>query len=305
MKTEVACLNCGHLFNAGVETGSVKIKQLDEKNMKQNYFYQEKTKSSIDIQSLDEESLSRLDVAIAQEKFNRLCEDNLDFDEKRNKSDSLMSIHRSKRFKCPNCQHKMFLLFNFQFIGPISDIWSEEDDSPEPIKEPELPKKDIAIERQKSEIAIFIDKCRAQGVFDSFCRATTSHFSSDKSRLPRSLENYFLQFILAIQPFDVTVETIKKLMPTEPAPGKICLWNALGVIMATTESYEIISFFPKNFVLLMKRSKNDLASKFVNSIYDEANSWIRTKNGYVPADCKIFLEHLKSQGIGVRSGANG
>ncbi len=209
----------------------------------------------------------------------------------------LRSARRTARFLCPHCNATLQLRGNIQIIDAEWIPDRAEDGTPNAAR---IYSADGLTEAEVDTV----EECRKKGVLQAFTEVMQYEYGG-ASHAPRRVERTFLSFLRqAVQRKDMP-RLIRAPFAHQFPNAQIEFWGAIRVTAVTVDG-EIYRFIPAR-VLRKSNSSLVMAAAVAADPDGTRNfqSWIHTRNGYVPEGARLFLAALRLQSRGVKRGYDG
>lgn len=220
-------------------------------------------------------------------------------------SQHLRSIRSTARFLCPHCNATLQLRCNMQIIDAVQWIPDRaEDDASDAAQTPPVLKPSYSADGMTEAEVETIKECSRKGVLRAFTEVMQYEYGG-ASHAPKRVERTFLSFLRqAVQRKDMP-RSIRAPFARQFPNAQIEFWGAIRVA-AVTVNGEIHRFVPAR-VLRKSNSSPVMAAAAAADPDGTRNfqSWIRTRNGYVPEGARIFLAELRLQSRGTKRGYDG
>ena len=109
---------------------------------------------------------------------------------------------------------------------------------------------------------------------------------------PKSMERFFLALLKTMRPKRVPQFALDAFIAE--FGGQIAFWSAQGMGLVTSNG-AICMFIPLGIVTGVAIGGSSVR---MNAPEYEVSNWIRTRMGYVPRSCRLFLEEMKNKSYG-------
>lgn len=191
-----------------------------------------------------------------------------------------------KRFvaKCPHCKNEVEMRLSVRLVGGM-----EAGRVNEPLSE--TPDRLTPGQRQ------FIDLAAKNGMLDAF--KTAVQHGPMAEHPPKHMEVFFITVLRVSKPCIIPKVTLDVLRESFGPVGYLEFFSGNGVGIITVDK-RIRAFMPVQLALGESVGNNNRSGPRYRMDADERalTHWIKTRMGYVPAGCEMFLEALRRKTIG-------
>jgi hypothetical protein len=141
-----------------------------------------------------------------------------------------------------------------------------------------------------------IDAAEKTGLLPAFTQALGHRFSASE-HMPKSPGRFLITFLRLAAPKRAPAFIVRHY--TRQFPGRIEFWGAEGILGVTADG-KFRAFLPTHLALGVGVKKANGSSSSLRLPVDEAAfaDWVKTRHGYVPASCALFVKELQKRSIG-------
>jgi hypothetical protein len=160
--------------------------------------------------------------------------------------------------------------------------------------EPDREADDWRLSRTPEQIAV-VEHARSSGVLEAFTVAV--HARQAANGQPKSMESFLLTFLSSMRQNRVPHFVLKHYI-REFGHGTISIWSAQGVLAVVADG-RLRAFVPLEVVRGQSIvSVSGLNKSRIGGDEDSFQAWVKTRNGYVPAGARVFLDEMRGKSFG-------
>lgn len=206
-------------------------------------------------------------------------------------SDRYPVMRRRKAFACPHCGEMCSLPVSIQVLEPEKFIESEDSECEtfDPYRGLTADQRDIVVSAERG------------GILEAFGQACANR-NGAVEQTPRRLGKFFVTFLRTARPKIVPGFVLRHYI--QQFNGQIEFWGSQGVLGVVADG-KLRAFLPLAMAAGMKVKKvagGGMDARRMNARLSaedaEFQDWVKTRHGYVPSECRVFMAEIRKRSIG-------